>query len=255
MNFSSELKNTNTNESAVTSSNNITNNSQGLNMNFATTTTQATNDTLPRQTLDTITSTIDDSKYNCFEIVSGDKFVKNNWMENTTIPTLKALDKHRVAIWLNTDGDYSCRMSPNGEINTMPASKLKKVLSAKLKRSIIISDDHEDTDIRSFDLLLTSADTFDPQCKQEFFMQDGEVYRNKFRPTSYMELDISQLANETKAINRLIDHLVKGNKNYEKWLINWLAYFFQGLKKSPVALFLKGNQGAGNIMLPINRTT
>lgn len=214
-----------------------------MNFNLELENTNTTATTSPTTTIDTTPN------YNSFEVITGDKFVSNNWIEDTSIKTLQDLDRHGVAIWLNTDGDYSCRMSPNGEINTMPASKLKKVLSAKLKRSIIISDDHEDTDIRSFDLLLTSADTFNPQCKQEFFMQDGEIYRNKFKPTKYMELDVLEETSETKAINRLIEHLVKGNKNYEQWLINWLAYFFQGLVKSPVALFLKGAQGAGKGLL------
>lgn len=176
------------------------------------------------------------------------KFVANNWLEVENNTVLNILDRHGVAVWLNTDGDYSCRMSEDGEINKMPASKLKKVLSSKLKKAISISED-EEAHIKAFDLLLVSEDVFDPQCKCEFFTKHGEVYRNKFRPTRYMELDISKVALETKAINRLIDHLVKGNKNYEKWFINWLAYFFQGLKKSPVACFLKGNQGAGKGVL------
>ncbi|PHR54539.1 MAG: hypothetical protein COA44_12980 [Arcobacter sp.] len=183
-----------------------------------------------------------------FEREDAKKFVANNWLEIEHNEVLNALDDLGVSIWLNTDGDYSCRMSKDGEINKMPASKLKKVLASKLKKVITISED-ADANIKAYDLLLSSGDTFNPQCKQEFFEEKGEIHRNTFRPTSYMELDISKMASETKAINRLIDHLVKGNKNYEKWLINWLAYFFQGLVKSPVALFLKGQQGAGKGVL------
>jgi len=192
--------------------------------------------------------TFDEYQYNAFEIDGGHQFVKNNWMENTTISTLKSLDKHGVAIWLNTDGDYSCRMSADGEINKMPASKLKKVLSSKLKKTIDISE-ADDAHIKSFDLLLVSEDVFEPQYKREFFERHGEVYRNRFRPTIYMELDKSKEAKTQKAIKALIKHLVKNDEIREQWFINWLAYFFQGLVKSPVALFFKGPQGAGKGVL------
>ena len=187
-------------------------------------------------------------EYNSFEIVGGDKFVKNNWMENTTIATLKALDKKGVAVWINTDGDYSCRMSADGEINKMPASKLKKVLSSKLKKAVDISES-DDAHIKSFDLLLVSEDIFEPQYKREFLERHGEIYRNRFRPTLYMEQDKSKEAKPQKAIKALIKHLVKHNDIREEWFINWLAYFFQGLVKSPVALFFKGPQGAGKGVL------
>ena len=86
-------------------------------------------------------------------------------MEDTTNKTLQLLDKAGLAIWLNADGDYSCRLSTNGEINKMGTGKLKKVLSSKLKRSVSISedDDADDADVKSFDLLLVSEEVFEPQ--------------------------------------------------------------------------------------------
>ena len=138
-------------------------------------------------------------------------------------------------------------MSPDGTINKMPASKLKKVLSSKLKYAVMVSEE-DDANIKSFDLLLVSEDIFDPHCKQEFFEKDGEIYRNKFKPTRYMELDVSTPFIKPEAITKLIEHLVKRDKVRKQWVMNWLAYFFQGLKKSPVALFFKGDQGAGKGM-------
>lgn len=179
-----------------------------------------------------------------FETPQDRKFVANNWLSVEGNTTLNKLDEDNVALWLNTDGDYSSRMSPDGIINKMPASKLKKVLSSKLKKSITISED-EEANIKSFDLLLVSNDVFDPQRKQEFFEKQGEIYRNKFRPTKYMELDPSKPFKQPVAITKLIEHLVKRDEVRKQWFTNWMAYFFQGLVKSPVALFLKGAQGAG----------
>lgn len=179
-----------------------------------------------------------------FGVPKDNKFKRNNWLTVTDNTTLNKLNEENVAIWLNTDGDYSSRMSPDGVINKMPASKLKKVLSSKLKRAITISED-EEADIKSFDLLLVSDDVFDPQKKCEFFEKNGEFHRNKFKSTSYMELNVSKPFKQPVAITKLIEHLVKRDEVRKQWFLNWLAYFFQGLVKSPVALFLKGAQGAG----------
>jgi len=183
-----------------------------------------------------------------FDIPKDNKFVANNWLSIEDNATLNKLDEDNVALWLNTDGDYSSRMSPDGIINKMPASKLKKVLSSKLKKAITISED-EEANIKSFDLLLVSDDVFEPHQKCEFFEKQGEVYRNKFRPTEFMELDPSKPFKEPITITKLIEHLVKRDEVRKRWLLNWLAYFFQGLVKSPVALFLKGAQGAGKGLL------
>lgn len=237
MNFTEEINNTQS-TLADNSSNLKTSQSKGNTMtnetNLSETTSSTAIGTIPEMNLSNIFNQ---------PLVDG-KFISNNWLESPKNKTLQALDKHSIAVWLNTDGDYSCRMSPTGEINKMTPSKLKKVVSSKLKKSIIISED-DDADIKAYDLLLVSEDVFDPQRKTEFFEEKREIYRNRFAPTSYMELALSKDIVSPKAINGLIEHLVKGNKNYEKWLINWLAYFFQGLVKSPVALFLKGPQGAG----------
>jgi len=179
-----------------------------------------------------------------FDRIDVDKFVANNWLEVTNNTTLNKLNEENMSIWLNTDGDYSSRMSPDGIIKKMISSKLKKVLSSKLKRVVSISEE-PDSDIKSFDLLLVSNDVFDPQQKSEFFEKHGEIYRNSFRPTPYMELDKSKSFKKPIAITKLIQHLVKRDEIREQWFMNWLAYFFQELKKSPVALFLKGAQGAG----------
>ena len=212
-------------------------------MDFTKELTQVSNNAQEVQEL-LIEAVVDMTKYNKFEADESDKFIKNNWLENTKNKTLQAMDKLGMAVWLFTDGDYGSRMNSDGEIVKMPASKLKKVISSKLKKNINISEE-EKADIPAFDLLLISKEVFEPQYKREFFKLHGEIYRNRFKPTIYMELDKTKLFIPPKAIKALIKHLVKRDKIREKWLMNWLAYFFQGLVKSPVALFLKGAQGAG----------
>jgi hypothetical protein len=199
---------------------------------------------------------VDNTKYNTFAVANNIHFTGNNWMEGTQVGVLNEIDKHGGAIWLSLTGEYGFRNSPDGMINYMPASKLQKVLAAKLKKVIYISEG-EDAHIKAYDLLLVSSDTFNPFIKQEFYEKGGEIFRNKFRPTIYMELDKKRIHKPAKAIRKLLNHLVKGDKARKEWIINWLAYFFQGLKKSPVALVLKGLQGAGkgilyeNILVPL----
>ena len=50
---------------------------------------------------------------------------------------------------------------------------------------------------------------------------------------------------EPKAILALIKHLVNDDEEYYQYFVNWLAFFYQGLKKSQVSIVLRGNQGAG----------
>lgn len=213
-----------------------------------------TNPTETTTTLDAILA--DNTKYNLFDAINNSNFTVDNWMTGTHSNVLKEIDKHGGAIWLSLTGDYAFRNSPEGMINYMPASKLQKVLAAKLKKVIYISEG-EDAHIKAYDLLLVSADTFNPFKMQEFYEKDGEIFRNKFRPTIYMELDKKRDYKPAKAIQKLLNHLVKGKEVRREWIINWLAYFFQGLKKSPVALVLKGLQGAGkgilfeNILVPL----
>ena len=55
--------------------------------------------------------------------------------------------------------------------------------------------------------------------------------------------------NERTIIFDFIYHLVNHNRKAAYWVINWLAYFFQGLKKAEVAHVLVGIEGAGKGIL------
>ncbi len=96
---------------------------------------------------------------------------------------------------------------------------------------------------------MVSEDTFNPHIMQEFYEKDGEVFRNTFRPTKYMCLPKGQPYNKPEAIIKLLEHLTNYRPERLIWVINWLAYFYQNLKKSPVAWVAKGPQGGGKGVL------
>ena len=87
---------------------------------------------------------------------------------------------------------------------------------------------------------------FNPFVLKEFYSPCGNsfFYRNLFKPTKYLMLN-SKEHKEPKAIFALIRHLVNYDDERFDYVVNWLAYFFQALKKSQVALVLRGDQGAG----------
>ncbi|MCK5111173.1 MAG: hypothetical protein KAQ94_06600 [Arcobacteraceae bacterium] len=183
-------------------------------------------------------------KFSRFELPDGTTyFIVNNWMENPH-PTLLLLDKKGAAVWMYEDGEFAFRRTPNSKVRfKMTKTKLIMVLSKLLNKVVVFDDNDMKKDvIKSFDLLLVSEDVFNPFIKKEFFEKDDLIFRNTFRQTSFMELDKNQKYNQPVIINKLINHLVRNDQERYDWLINWLAYFFQELRKSPVALFLKGCQ-------------
>lgn len=186
---------------------------------------------------------IEDSK----EIV----FSVNNWVDNRKHPLIKEVDEKGAAFWLYTDGEYAFRRSVNSKVNKkMIKSKLRMVLNKLLNQNVIIDDESDKiTAIKTFDLKMVSEDTFDPHIMQEFYEKDGEVFRNTFRPTQYMFLPKGQPYNKPEIIIKLLEHLTNNTPERLIWVINWLAYFYQNLIKSPVAWVAKGPQGGGKGIL------
>lgn len=98
------------------------------------------------------------------------------------------------------------------------------------------------------ELLLVNEERFRPNILKEYFQEDGIYYRNKFKPTKYMQLQ-GQPQRHPKTILDLLFHLSNYNSKKYEYLLNHLAYFFKYLKKSPVAIALIGKQGAGKGIL------
>jgi len=177
-------------------------------------------------------------------------FNPNNWIsinaKNNKV--IKSLNSKGASIWLAKDGEIWLRTDPNEIPVKAPASRAKLVLGNMIGEKIkIISGGKEDdpVDISELDLLLVVKDIFDPFTREEFFESGNAYYRNTFKPTKLMTISPQPLAGP-KAILSLIQHL---SGEHYPWVINWLAQFFQTLKKSQVSLVMRGTQGAGKGIL------
>lgn len=183
-------------------------------------------------------------------------------LKNEQNECLILLKSKGIDLYLNnSDGDIYYRLSTNESfIHAKSPRKLENILKNILKRDVDLSSfyknnskkDEEEHDlvISVEDLKLVTNEVFDPSCKQEFILQEDNRYKlNKFKPSYYMQLNENleqvNISNFSSTIIKLIIHLANGNEERAIWIINWLAYFFQGLKKSQVALVLLGVQGAG----------
>lgn len=191
-------------------------------------------------------------------------FNHNNWLKNSDKLGLNILNIRGISIYLDKKGYINYRLSRNEPyISTKDYKSLE---------NIFLNITGEGTDLSAFkdknkssneyylgeklkiipeDLKLVTEEIFDPFSKEEFISQNNGTYKlNKFKPSAYMLVD-SELNKELKfnlehsAIGKLILHLVNYDRQRLYWVINWLAYFFQRLKKSQVALVLLGVQGAG----------
>ena len=191
-------------------------------------------------------------------------FNHNNWLKNSDKLGLNILNIRGISIYLDKKGYINYRLSRNEPyISTKDYKSLE---------NIFLNITGEGTDLSAFkdknkssneyylgeklkiipeDLKLVTEEIFDPFSKEEFILQDNYTYKlNNFKPSVYMLLDY-ELKKELKfhlensAIGKLILHLVNYDRQRLYWVINWLTYFFQGLKKSQVALVLLGEQGAG----------
>ena len=184
---------------------------------------------------DIITNKIDFSKY---------KF--NNWLLKNEINTLNQIFSNGGGIWLNCNGEICYRLQEGGVVHTQPHSKANIVFTNYLKREIKLingTKEHQ-SDIKADDLMMVSNNTFNPHKLEEFYQDNHLYYRNTFKPGKYLQMTAGE-HKEPKAILSLMKHLVNENEEYYHYFVNWLAYFFQGLKKSHVSIVLRGNQGAG----------
>ena len=192
-------------------------------------------------------------------------FNHNNWLKNKGSVALSILDEYGISIYLGVKGEIYYRLSPTEKYeSTKDFKSLENIfkniigedidLSAFYKKEKVLTIENgleEKLKISQEDLKLVIAEVFNPFNNDEFILQDNYTYKlNNFKPSVYILLDY-ELKKELKfhlensAIGKLILHLVNYDRQRLYWVINWLAYFFQGLKKSQVALVLLGEQGAG----------
>ena len=177
------------------------------------------------------------------------KFEHNNWMRPNAIENKKllALNQKGGSLWISPDGNFFSRRSPNDKIKKLEPSKMKTVLCNILDLeniNLFTSSKDEVIDIKRNELLMCE-DKFTPFVGSEFYMEDEIWFRTSFRPSPYLCMTALDEYPEPTNILWLIRHLCNGNEDYFRWVINWVACFFQTLEKSQVSLVLKGAQGTG----------
>ncbi|MCT7584592.1 DUF5906 domain-containing protein [Aliarcobacter butzleri] len=191
-------------------------------------------------------------------------FNHNNWLKNKGNVALSILDEYGISIYLGNKGDINYRLFLKEPfISTKDFKSLETIFknlteedfdltAFQIQRKLSIKTNlKEILIIKPEDLKLVTGKVFDPLSTNEFILQDNYTYKiNLFKPSFYMQYgyeyqDEIRYELENSAIGKLILHLVNYDRQRLYWVINWLAYFFQGLKKSQVALVLLGEQGAG----------
>lgn len=189
-------------------------------------------------------------------------YLANNWLkEGMSNLALNIIAAQGGALAINISGALLYRLLPNepfleskdyraiSEVFTNFIGEKIELINLQKRRKEESDDDSYY--IAAQDLKLIVDKIFDPHTPQEFIeAENGLYYINKYIPSPYMELECSNDSNRHKisAIPALMQHLSNYDEQRAEWIINWLAYFFQGLKKSQVALVLRGEQGAGKLI-------
>ena len=179
-----------------------------------------------------------------------DSYEFNNFIKEDSHSILEKIKNKNVAVWLSGKGKICIRFSSETEPEEYTMKYASDVLSNFLNLDIKFvknASNINDTDkeyICTNDLLLIQKDVFNPHVYKEFFQVDGLWYRNIFKPSQLLQIN-RKLQKLPYNIFHLISHLVNYDKERYFIFINWLASFFQTLKKSQVAILFKGEQGAG----------
>lgn len=203
----------------------------------------------------------DDSQRNK-KIVNKD----NSWLKDKNHPVLKKLEEKGGAIFMNQKGEISYRLShEDSYITTKDYRALSNIFTnfleidvdfsyfnKKIKNTVEID---ENSLVRIQDLIIVNGEDFNPQSNKEFLkLENGTFVLNTYEQSYFMqldsnEIDLSNFNIEKSAIFLLILNLVNGHHHRAYWILNWIAYFFKGLKKSQVALVLVGIEGTGKGVL------
>ncbi|MCT7909424.1 DUF5906 domain-containing protein [Arcobacter lacus] len=192
-------------------------------------------------------------------------FNHNNWLKNSNKIALSILNKKGISMYLGKKGEIYYRLFPTEKFVGTKDFKSLEILLKNItgedidlstfykKGKTVAKEDslEEKLKISPEDLKLVLDEVFNPFNNNEFIeIGNGTYHLNRFKSSVYMLLEyefnpIPTLNLEKNVIFMLILHLVNNDRQRADWIINWLAYFFQELKKSQVALVLLGVQGAG----------
>lgn len=200
-------------------------------------------------------------------IQNNEEYKKSHiWIRNKNHLVSKMIYEKGGAIFLTSDGKICYRLSSDEQYKSTKDFKgLERVLcnflnipvdlsdfiKSKSKKENLIDDLENEFKLRAEDLIMVSGTIFEPHNKEEFIKQEnGTFARNEFKLSTYLqmkgdEIDSVNFKFEKSKTFYFLLHLLNHDYQRVQWVINWLAYFFQGLKKSQVALVLIGIQGTG----------
>ncbi|MEA2049409.1 MAG: DUF5906 domain-containing protein [Campylobacterota bacterium] len=193
------------------------------------------------------------------------KFEINNFIKVNDDPNrsmkqhvLNVIKNRGVAVTLSSKGKIAIRFSSDGDFKEYSLSQANTVFPNFMGINIeFTKEDYPDKLLKNGewqhyicvnDLLLIQGDELNSSQNKEFIEIGGLHYRNTFKPSKLIQLN-KKPKKVPINIFSLIIHLV--NYDIERFFIfiNWLAYFFQFLKKSQTAILFKGRQGAGKGMI------
>lgn len=148
-------------------------------------------------------------------------------------------------------GKILLSLNPNSEPKELSIKTAQSVIKSKTGLSVKFTTHRKNQNdnidyiaIPIEDLMLLEGDDFRPDILAEYYQIDGAWYRNRWKPTELMKLKAGEYK-KPEGIFRLIYNLVNYDQEIFHYFINWLAYFFQGLKKSTVAMVFISKQGTG----------
>lgn len=177
------------------------------------------------------------------------KLINNCYDKNEDDELFIALKAVDMSVWITDDGDFAYKIG-DGKVIKVTASKLKMIAKNRLKFAITIDDENakEDTNLDTINLHIVSREIFNPFSSEEFCDVNGEICRNTFRTTKFMEKEAGEYK-EPVAILALMLNLVNNNQERFIYFLNWFAYFFQTLRRPMTAILIKGRQGSGKNLL------
>lgn len=172
------------------------------------------------------------------------QFNADNWMrpgmdENEI---LRQIREKGGAVWLNHKGEICFRPKLHVPFVTLEPTKAKIVIASYLEIPSVKILGNRKSDVTPDELLMVN-EKFTPFENKEFYLQEEVYYRTAWKPTPYMQA--SATTEIPRNIKLLLMRLCNFNESYLKWVINWLAGFFQTRQRSGVALVFKGDQGSG----------
>jgi len=186
------------------------------------------------------------------EDIDYSKFETNNWMRiGVENETLQEIYNKGGGVWQDFDGSTVYR--PHFEEDIIKFESDRKAAQAianfldrkkvKLWQGSGSGENFQPPDVYVNEVL-SVKERFTVFCNSEFYRYNNLWYRTAFRPTEYMKIQRKEYK-YPETILKLIQNLCNDNAAYYEWVVNWLAGYFQTLRKSQVSLLMRGDQGSG----------